>query len=260
MLHVVGVILAVTIPWQAPRRSSPDFIVLEPLAARDTLQIAPFGGTRPERARGPTIATSARVPEPPPPAPPSAATPPPADTGTGLPAYDPDARLVPAPRVGDGRLWVSPRPGLPASVAETLYGDTTARDAAVVGRLRAMVDSLNQVIDLAQRERQRPTWTVGGEEGTPKFGIDSQFIHVAGIKIPTTALAFLGSLLPQGNYDEGLRARQLQEMRADLLRAADRAQSFRDFRRYVRELRERKQAERDAERRRRGQDTTGVIP
>jgi hypothetical protein len=83
---------------------------------------------------------------------------------------------------------------------------------------------------------------------------------VAGIKIPTMALALLGNLLPQGNFDEGVRARQLQDMRTDLLRAADRAQSFQDFRRYVRELRERKQAERDAERRRRAQDTTTVIP
>jgi hypothetical protein len=57
-----------------------------------------------------------------------------------------------------------------------------------------------------------------------------------------------------------MRARHLQDMREDLLRAADRAQSFQDFKRYVHELRERKQAERDAERRRRAQDTTTVIP
>ena len=174
--------------------------------------------------------------------------------------YDPDAgRLAPAPRVGDGRLWVSPRPPLPAPVAEALYGDTTGRQTAAIERLRAMVDSLNQVLDVVQRERQRPSWTVGGGS-TPKFGIDSQYIHVAGIKIPTMALALLGNLLPQGNFDESQRARQLNDMRADLLRAADRAQSFQDFRRYVRELRERKQAERDAERRRTGQDTTTVIP
>lgn len=173
-----------------------------------------------------------------------------------MPAYDPNAsRIAPAPQVGDGRLWVSPRPPLPAAVAEALYGDTAVRNAAAVERLRAMVDSLNQVLDVVQRERQRPSWTVGGE-GTPKFGIDSQYIHIAGIKIPTMALALLGNLLPQGNFDESMRARQLNEMRADLLRAADRAQSFQDFRRYVRELRERKQAERDAERQRRGQDTT----
>jgi hypothetical protein len=178
-----------------------------------------------------------------------------------MPAYDPNAgRLAPAPQVGDGRLWVSPRPPLPAPVAEALYGDTTERRTAAVERLRAMVDSLNQVLDVMQRERQRPSWTVGGEGGTPKFGIDSQYIHVAGIKIPTMALALLGNLLPQGNFDESMRARQLNDMRADLLRAADRAQSFQDFRRYVRELRERKQAERDAEQRRRDQDTTRVVP
>jgi hypothetical protein len=246
----------VTIPWQAPRR--PDYIVLQPL---DTVAFTPFRDSRTHRARGPTVGTSRREPPqetPPPPQPPTALTP--SDTGSALPAYDPNASAL-APRVGDGRLWMSPRPALPGTVADALYGDTTARNEAAVARLRVMVDSLNQVLDQVQRDRQRPSWTVGGGEGgIPKFGIDSQYIHVAGIKIPTMALALLGNLLPQGNFDEGMRARHLQDMREDLLRAADRAQSFQDFKRYVHELRERKQAERDAERRRRAQDTTTVIP
>jgi hypothetical protein len=254
---VVAVILAVTVPWQAPRRRA-EYVVLQPLEAGDSLQFVP--GTREMRAKGPTIVSSRREPTPPPPAPPPAVTAQP-DTGVTMPAYDPNAgRLVPAPQVGDGRLWVSPRPPLPAAVAEALYGDTTGRRAVAIERLRAMVDSLNQVLDVMQRERQRPSWTVGGENGSPKFGIDSQFIHIAGIKIPTAALALLGNLLPQGNFDEGMRARQLNDMRADLLRAADRAQSFQDFRRYVRELRERKQAERDADERRRAQDTVKAVP
>ena len=74
------------------------------------------------------------------------------------------------------------------------------------------------------------------------------------------ALALLGNLLPQGNFDEAMRARQLQDMRDDLLRAAARAESFQQFRRYVRELRDRKQAERDAEERRRAQDTVKAVP
>ena len=74
------------------------------------------------------------------------------------------------------------------------------------------------------------------------------------------ALALLGNLLPQGNFDESMRARQLQDMRDDLLHAAARAESFQQFRRYVRELRERKQAERDAEQRRRAQDTVKAVP
>ena len=249
-----------TVPWQAPRRA--DYIVLQPV---DTVAFTPYRNTRTNRARGPTVGTSRREPPPPPPpVTPPPPTPPapvtPSDTGSTLPAYDPNASAL-APHVGDGRLWVSPRPALPATVADALYGDTVGRNEQAIGRLRAMVDSLNQIYDQVQRERQRPSWTVGGGEGgIPKFGIDSQFIHIAGIKIPTMALALLGNFLPQGNFDEEMRGRQLQAMREDILRAADRAQTFHDFRRYVRELRERKQAERDAERRRRAQDTTAVVP
>lgn len=183
-----------------------------------------------------------------------------------MPAYDPSAsQVAPAPQVGDGRLWVSPRPGLPAPVADALYGDTTGRNAAAIARLKVMVDSLNLVLDQIQRENKRPSWVVGGTPDKPTWGIDSAHIHVAGIKIPTLALALL-NLLPkwdqmsQGNFDETMRARQLQYMREDIMQAAARAQSFQQFRRYVRELRERKQAERDAEDRRRAQDTVTVAP
>ncbi len=181
-----------------------------------------------------------------------------------MPAYDPNARGSLTPQVGDGRLWVSPRPGLPAAVADAIYGDTTARRIGAIDRLRAMVDSLNVVLDQMQRDKQRPSWTVGGTPNNPTWGIDSAYIHVAGVKIPTPVLAFLGSLLPPnfqgGNFDEELRTRQLNDMRADLLRAADRAQTLQQFRRYVRELRERKQAERDADERRQAQDTVKAVP
>ncbi|MGH7530591.1 MAG: hypothetical protein ACREMN_09445 [Gemmatimonadales bacterium] len=261
VLHIVAVVLFVTVPWQAPR-PEPEFILLPPVDTGGPVYYVP--GARETPSRGPSVVTSRREPEAPaaPPPPPTAAPSPP-DTALTMPAYDPDAeRVAPAPAVGDGRLWVSPRPPLPAAVAEALYGDSTERHAAAIGRLRAMVDSLNQVLDQIQRNQQRPSWTIGGEDGgLPKFGIDSQYIHVAGIKIPTLALALLGDLLPAGNFDETMRNRQLHEMRVDLLHAADRAQSFQDFRRYVRELRARKQAERDAERRRRQPpDTVQVIP
>mgnify|MGYP003579427049 CR=1 FL=1 len=49
-------------------------------------------------------------------------------------------------------------------------------------------------------------------------------------------------------------------MREDLMQAAARAQSFQQFRSYVRELRERKQAEREAEERRHAQDTVKAVP
>src|SRR2546426_8860158 len=105
-----------------------------------------------------------------------------------------------------------------------------------------MVDSLNVVIDQDQRSRQRPVWTT--DVAGKVFGIDSQFIHVAGIKIPTAALALLPITLPQGNYDEQRRGRQLDEMRGGLMQAAPRTQSPRRFKQDVRGLRGRRQAER----------------
>jgi hypothetical protein len=268
-IHVLAVVVFFTVNLAAPWRKA-EYIVLPPRDIGDTLVFVP--GTREARAKGPTIVSTRR--EPPPdtavtPPPPLPAAPAPPDTGSTLPAYDPNAsRVAPAPQVGDGRLWVSPRPGLPAVVAEQIYGDTAQRRTAAVDRLRVMVDSLNQVLDQEQREHRKPSWTVGGTPDNPTWGIDSAYIHVAGIKIPTAVLAALGYirtaggkfLLPQGNFDEDLRNRQLADMRADILRAADRAQTLQQFRRYVRELRERKQAERDAEERRRAQDTVKATP
>jgi hypothetical protein len=251
---MVIIALGVTVVWHAPlRRPAPtkpevvEWVVLPPVGA--TRAARPPAGAPPRRVTG-LVAPQA--------------TSKPADVPirapNRLPAADaPAGELVPGPRVGDGRVWVTPRPALPGDVAERLYGDTTPQDAAAVARLHAMLDSLNRIIDMDQRARRRPSW--GTELGGIPFSLDSAYINVAGIKIPTMALSFLGNLLPPGNYDAALRERQLQDMRADLLRAAARTETFRDFQRYVKELRARKQAERDADRRRRQPpDTTRVIP
>jgi hypothetical protein len=259
------VVLFFTVDWQAPWRKS-QHAVSQPVG--DTLVF--LLGTPEVRAKAPSIVSSRREATPPPaappPPPPLAASPSPPDTGVPMPAYDPNASgVAPAPQVGDGRLWVSPRPGLPAPVADALYGDTAGRNTAAMARLKAMVDTLNQVLDQIQRENRRPSWVVGGTSDKPAWGLDSANIHIAGIKIPTVALALL-NLLPKwdqmtmGNFDETMRARQLQYMREDIMQAAARAQSFAQFRRYVRDLRDRKQAERDAEQRRRAQDTVKAVP
>ena len=270
---MIAVVLFFTVDWQAPWRRA-TYVLMEPEPVGNSIVYLP--GSRDAHAKGPTIhAPRRQAPEPPPPQPdtppPPAPVPALVDTATPAPlVYDPDAsRVAPSPQVGDGRLWVNPRPGLPAAVADVIYGDTAARRSAAIDRLRAMVDTLNQVMDQEQREHRRPSWTVGGTSDKPAWGIDSMYIHVAGIKIPTTVLAGLGYLLKGraadrffggGNFDEELRARQLADMRADILQAAARAHSLAQFRRYVRELRERKQAERDAEDRRRAQDTVKAVP
>ena len=167
-----------------------------------------------------------------------------------------EGRGLPVPQLGGGVLWVAPRPALPGDVADVMYNDTLSRDRPVVQRLKAMVDSLNDILDEERAQNRKPSWTtqIAGKE----FGIDSQYIHVAGIAIPTAALALLPIRLPEGNYDEYRRSRQLEMMRQDLLYSAMRTQTLADFRRYVHELRERKQAEHDFAERQKGlkKDTT----
>lgn len=212
----------------------------------------------------------AQTPSPPPPragsrAPaasaPAAVADAPVDTASAVPVPGFTAAPgVPGPALGDGSLWVTPRPALPAAVADQLYGEPVRRDSVAIARLQAMVDTLNRILDEEQRAHRLPDWTIGGDDG-PKWGIDQQWIHLGDIKIPTPVLALLGGMLPQvNNYDEGLRRQQLARMREDLLYSAWRAQTFQDFKRYVRETRERRQRERDEERERRARDTTQVQP
>ncbi len=254
-------VLAFTVSWRPGREAT--FINLVAPAAPTPPELPPFGGTR--QGRGPSGGLGRPVPA----AQAPAARPAPAPIGKpdSTLAASPVAvgpHVVSAPQVADGRLWVSPRLALPADVADALYGDHDRRDSVAIGRLRAMVDTLNRTLDSEQLERRPPSWTK--DVAGAKFGIDPQYIYIAGIKIPTPVLALLGSSLPQGNYDEGLRARQLEDMREDLLQAARRTETLRQFRQYVKELRERKQAERDALQRARGDttqargDTTRVVP
>ncbi len=220
MVHVTIIVLAFSGSWRIDRPQG--LITIIPPARPHPPELPPFGGSR--RGKGPSGGLGRPVP--------SAAAP---DTMRPVPAPvgRPDSTLaaspaavgphiVDLPQVGDGRLWVLPRPALPSDVADALYEPHESRDTTVVRRLRAMVDSLNVLVDQDQRSRQRPVWTT--DVAGKVFGIDSQFIHV---------------------------------VRDDLMQAARRTETLRLFKQYVRDLRARKQAERDAERRARG-DTTGA--
>ena len=251
-MHVVAIVVLVTMPFA--HRTTQDVITIIPLER----EMPAFAG--PERRAAPQGGYGAARPAPPAPvsAPaPKVSAPQPvavaADTTSGPPR---PARGLPIPQLGGGVLWVAPRPALPGDVADVMYNDTLSRDRPVVQRLKAMVDSLNVILDEQRAQTRKPSWTteVAGKE----FGIDSQYIHVAGISIPTAALALLPIRLPEGNYDEYRRSRQLEMMRQDLLYSAMRTQTLADFRRYVHELRDRKQAEHDFEQRQKGQkkDTT----
>ena len=259
VLHATVTVLVLAVAWRVRPRTT--FITLTPPTVRAMPWLPPNGGS--ERGRGPSGGLGHPVPVTAAPRPP--AIPAPIGTVDSTLAVNASAvgrHIVTEPRLANPLIWVSPRPALPAEVADILYRHTDVkdpppRDTVVVRRLRAMVDSMNRIIDVEQREHRRPTWTT--EVAGKKFGMDSSGIYIAGVKIPTGVLMALGSMLPQGNFDEAMRARQLSDLRADMIQAARRTQTLQEFRGYVRELRARKQAEHDAARRQR-EDTLPATP
>ena len=268
LLHAVVIALGILVSWQAPYRPRPQ----PATEVQEWVVLAPVLDQRPAR----------RAPAPPPGANqvrlvwPIPVVPPP------LPTYEPVVAperpptkmehyrgpLVQGPQLGDGRPWVSPRPALPAVVADALYGskDTIPIEAVLQARLRAMLDTLNRAIDAEQRSGRKPTWATD-IAGVP-FSLDSQYINIAGIKVPTVALARVGRFVAPGE----LKDHRVRYMHQDMLRAAARTQTYKDFTKYVKETRLRKQAERDAARARAippppppplpptPSDTTRVIP
>jgi hypothetical protein len=185
--HAAVIVFAIFGSWRIDGRQG--LITIIPPSAPQFHELPPFGGTR--RGIGPSGGLgrplpNAAVPDTTPPVPAPVGKP---DTTLAASPVAIGPHIVAPPQVGDGRLWVLPRPALPSEVADALYEPHESRDSTVVRRLKAMVDSLNVVIDQDQRARQRPVWTT--DVAGKVFGIDSQYIHVAGIKIPTAALALL---------------------------------------------------------------------
>lgn len=219
-------------------------ITLAPMEAEGREVNIPVPADVPLRSRGVRLPKNA-VFSPPPPAPPRplaeraerAAAPAPGPVRGRI------GRL--GPGLGQGRLWVEPLPMAPRALAAALTQKDARElaDSFVTAIVQTYLDSIARDPDVISTAP--PSWvaTVGGK----KFGIDPRFIYVAGLKIPTALLA----LIPIGG---GGNARpidhDLEGMAYDLRVAGARARNLDDFRRAVRELRVKKEEEREFERNR----------
>jgi hypothetical protein len=146
---------------------------------------------------------------------------------------------------GDGILWEEARIG--PVTEEPEWGQ---RETALALQVAEM---LADIIDDSLVVRgELPSWvtTIGGQQ----WGIDSEYIHLGPIKIPTVLAALLGfAQLPQmGNYELAQQQRWLADVRMQILNQAQRMDQMDSFRRNVRALEARKRREREEERRRRG--------
>lgn len=159
------------------------------------------------------------------------------------------------PAYGDGRLWVSVRDAELGVVgpSESVEMHVARVDSAIRERLRAFMDTMPRDSFALPPSLD---WTFEGPGG--KWGVDPQWIYLGDLKVPTALLALLP--LPQGNYDQAQRAAELQRMRMDILQAARRAETAEQFRKYVEEIRKRKDAEREAGRGARPARRDTIIP
>jgi hypothetical protein len=165
--------------------------------------------------------------------------PPPADTGGRAPQQQ-----VPLGRIGPGlalgRLWVRPLPLPPRELAQRLTKSRAQLvDSAVTVIVQQYLDSIAN--DPASKNEGLPSWTT--EIAGKKFGLDSKNIYIAGLKIPAAVLALLP--IPAGNIDQNRAYNHLMDLRADLLYAARRAETMEEFKKVIREIRIRKEKERE---------------
>jgi hypothetical protein len=167
--------------------------------------------------------------------------PPHADTGGAAPQQQ-----APLGRIGaglaEGRLWVRPLPLPPRELAQRLTKSRAELvDSAVTAIVQQYLDSIAN--DPASKNQALPSWTT--EIAGKKFGLDSKNIYIAGLKIPAAVLALLP--IPAGNIDQNRAYSHLMDLRADLLYAARRAETMEEFKRVIREIRLRKEKEREFE-------------
>ncbi len=165
------------------------------------------------------------------------------DTGSArrAPSRQSPSRI--GPGLAQGRLWVRPLPLPPRELAQRLTRTRAELlDSAVTSIVQAYLDSIAS--DPASRNQGLPSWTT--EIAGRKFGLDSKNIYIAGLKIPAAVLALLP--IPAGNIDQNRAYNHLMDIRTDLQFAAQRARNMEEFKTMIREMRERKQREREFER------------
>jgi hypothetical protein len=190
------------------------------------------------RASRPELADRQAVPALPEPVRP---VPPRADTGGAAPQQQAPLDRI-GPGLAQGRLWVRPLPLPPRELAQRLTKSRAQLlDSAVTVIVQQYLDSIAS--DPSSKNQGLPSWTT--EIAGRKFGLDSKNIYIAGLKIPAAVLALLP--IPAGNIDQNRAYSHLMDLRADLLHAARRAETMEEFKRVIREIRMRKEKEREFE-------------
>lgn len=138
------------------------------------------------------------------------------------------------PRYGDPRLW-----GAPGQVATAPLSDAQRLDSVIKGDIAAHNDSIR--VAAGNAGRAPGDWTF--EHNGKKYGVDSKYIRLGPVSIPTAVLAML-PLNVSANPTVTDRERTFTARHDEIFAQAQRGINEADFQKAVREIRERKDRER----------------
>jgi len=166
----------------------------------------------------------------------------------GLDRYDPV--IGTAPRIGvsrgSGNLWVRPLEGRIGVIGPSpdIATHVARVDAAIRAKIMAFIDTMP--IDSFATPPMVTPWVTESEDGKT-WGVDPAWIYLGDFKIPSALLALIP--MPQGNIDLARQEGELMRIREEIMFAARQAQNNEEFRHFVKEIRKRKDAEREERRR-----------
>lgn len=139
------------------------------------------------------------------------------------------------PSYSDPRIWVPPAP-----VVSAPKSADARMDSVVTADIERVRDSLAATA-YSPNKFERGDWTV--EHNGKKYGIDKQYVRLGPVSIPTALLGLL-PLNAQGNPIAAQRDREMASLRQEILYQSQRSLNEQEFRKAVKELRERKERER----------------
>ncbi|HEV2643873.1 MAG TPA: hypothetical protein VGT98_14250 [Candidatus Elarobacter sp.] len=138
------------------------------------------------------------------------------------------------PRYTGPRVW-----GSPGEIATAPKTPAERLDSVIAGDIAAHNDSLR--VAAGNAGRAPGDWTF--EKNGRKYGIDSKYIRLGPVSIPTAVLAML-PLNVTGNPTVYERERTLNSRHDEIFTQAQRGINDADFQKAVRSIRERKERER----------------
>lgn len=150
------------------------------------------------------------------------------------------------PNFAGGTVWIRSLPMSPREIASRLTGKSPGEllDSTVTAMAMRYLEAMDAE-RAARGEGKLPSWTT--EIGGKTVGLDSRYVYLGPLKVPTILIALLPIRFPEVNPTQWDRQRTLDLMRYDLRTAGARQANLAEFGEAVKQLRLEREARREFE-------------